>query len=225
VTRPGSLRWSPASVPRTPPPPMSRRSRRPGPAQAKRDVERSSWSSLPSSRWRRSGLRRPGPRNGCRWPRSSESRSCRRRERRHGQRRLARRRKSAHPDHHRDPAAALTNIARNTETGLRPGSSSPLQCLCTKLAIEVERASRFNVNATRRILSPGRLACRPHHDVGPIRRVPVVHDREQRVGVRNSDQVLDLRLRNATPQTCQHLLGATDAGIRASVPLPWADCP
>jgi len=41
------------------------------------------------------------------------------------------------------------------------------------------------------------------------------------VGVRNSDQVLDLRLRNATAQTCQHLLGARDAGIRASVPLPW----
>jgi len=45
------------------------------------------------------------------------------------------------------------------------------------------------------------------------------------VGVRNSDQVLDLRLRNATAQTCQHLLGATDAGIRASVPLPWRGLP
>jgi len=41
------------------------------------------------------------------------------------------------------------------------------------------------------------------------------------VGVRNSDQVLDLRLRNATAQTCQRLLGATDAGMRASVPLRW----
>ena len=47
----------------------------------------------------------------------------------------------------------------------------------------------------------------------------------QPVGVRNSDQVLDLRLRNATAQTCQHLLGATDAGIRASVPLPWGGLP
>jgi hypothetical protein len=41
------------------------------------------------------------------------------------------------------------------------------------------------------------------------------------VGVRNSDQVPDLRLRNATAQACQHLLGATDAGIRDSVPLLW----
>jgi hypothetical protein len=41
------------------------------------------------------------------------------------------------------------------------------------------------------------------------------------VGVRNSDQVLDLRLRNATAQACQHLLGATNAGIRGTVPLPW----
>lgn len=47
-----------------------------------------------------------------------------------------------------------------------------------------------------------------------------------RVGVRNNDQVLDLRLRNATAQTCQRLFGGHGRGHRGFGSLALgADCP